>query len=198
MLKLAAELVPQHPRAAELSEQLREAVERQAAAEAAERLRRQIEELIRSASQRLQSADDNASDLATALREVNQVLALDPENAEAPRSQDRDRRSRSRRAGRPRGPGRPSTTPAGGSRTGSIRRRSACSKTINRLTPRDRRDAERAAAALFWRSRSNAEPNGSASNGRSASPPCWRRRVLRCGTSGSTTALGLALDGGRD
>ena len=53
MLKLAAELVPQHPRAAELSEQLQEALARQAAAEAAERLRRQVEELIRSASQRL-------------------------------------------------------------------------------------------------------------------------------------------------
>ena len=56
---------------------------RQAAAEAAERLRQQVAELIRSASQRLQSADDRTSDLALALREVNQALALDPENAEA-------------------------------------------------------------------------------------------------------------------
>jgi serine/threonine protein kinase len=82
MLKRAAELVPQHPRAAELSDRLREAVARQAAAEAAERLRRQVEELIRSSSQRLQSADD--SELVLALREVKQALALDPENAEAP------------------------------------------------------------------------------------------------------------------
>ena len=84
MLKLAAELAPQHPRAAELSEQLREATERHAAAEAAERLRRQVAELIRSASQRLQSADDQTSELVLALREVNQALALDPENADAP------------------------------------------------------------------------------------------------------------------
>jgi serine/threonine protein kinase len=84
MLKLAAELAPQHPRAAELSEQLREATERRAAAEAAERLRLEIAELIRSASQRLQSADDQTSELVLALRDVNQALALDPENADAP------------------------------------------------------------------------------------------------------------------
>jgi outer membrane protein assembly factor BamD (BamD/ComL family) len=84
LLKLAAELVPQHARAAELSEQLREALARRAAAEAAERLRQQIEELIRSASQRLQSnADDSARDLGLALREVKQALTLDPENADA-------------------------------------------------------------------------------------------------------------------
>jgi serine/threonine-protein kinase len=84
-LKLAAELAPQHPRAAELAVQVREAFARQAAAEAAERLRRQVEELIRSASQRLQAADDNANDLVVALREVNEALALDPENANAPK-----------------------------------------------------------------------------------------------------------------
>ena len=84
LLKLAGELVPQHPRAGELSERLREALAQQAAAEAAEHLKQQIEELIRSASQRLQSADDTPSDLVLALREVNQALALDPENAGAP------------------------------------------------------------------------------------------------------------------
>jgi hypothetical protein len=84
MLKLAAELVPQHPRAAGLSAQLQEAVARKAAAEAAERLRQQVAELIRSAAHRLQSAGDTASELVAALREVNQALALDPENADAP------------------------------------------------------------------------------------------------------------------
>jgi serine/threonine protein kinase len=84
MLKLAAELIPQHPRAAELAARLQEAVARQAAAEAAERLRQQVAELIRSAAHRLQSADDKTSELVAALREVNQALALDPENAEAP------------------------------------------------------------------------------------------------------------------
>jgi hypothetical protein len=76
--------VPEHPRAAEISVQLQEALARQAAAEAAERLKRQIEELIASASQRLRGADDKASDLVVALREVNQALALDPQNADAP------------------------------------------------------------------------------------------------------------------
>jgi hypothetical protein len=84
MLRLAAELVPQHPRAAELSARLQEALARQAAAEAAERLRQQVAELVRSAAHRLQSADDNAGELVAALREVNQALALDPGNADAP------------------------------------------------------------------------------------------------------------------
>ena len=47
LLDLAADLAPMHPRAAELSQRLHEALERQAAAEAAERLRRQVEELLR-------------------------------------------------------------------------------------------------------------------------------------------------------
>ncbi|MEP7306585.1 MAG: protein kinase [Acidobacteriota bacterium] len=83
LLKLAAELTPTHPRAAELSERLQTAVNRQAAAEAAERLRQQVAALIHGASGRLQSAADRTSDLALALREVNQALTLDPENAEA-------------------------------------------------------------------------------------------------------------------
>jgi len=84
LLTLAAELAPQHPRVAHISEQLREATERRAAAEAAERLRQQIAQLIGSASQRLQAAGDEKSDLVLALREVNQVLTLDPANADAP------------------------------------------------------------------------------------------------------------------
>jgi serine/threonine-protein kinase len=83
LLELAAELAPDHPRAAALSQQLQEAIERQAAAEAAERLRQQIAELIRSASHRLESTGDQATDLVFALREVNEALALEPANAEA-------------------------------------------------------------------------------------------------------------------
>ncbi len=84
LLRLAAELAPQDPRAAELSQHLREAAERRAAAEAAERLRQQIAELIGNASHRLESAGDQTSELKLALREVNQALGLDPENADAP------------------------------------------------------------------------------------------------------------------
>ena len=83
MLSLGAALAPQHPRAAQLAEQLREATERRAAAEAAERLRQQVADLIHGASQRLQSAGDQTSELLLALRDVNQALALDPENADA-------------------------------------------------------------------------------------------------------------------
>jgi hypothetical protein len=78
MLKLAAALVPQHLRAAELAEQLEDAVRQRTTAEAAERLRQQTADLIRSASHRLESADDSADELLMALREVNQALTLDP------------------------------------------------------------------------------------------------------------------------
>ena len=82
-LTRAADLVPQHPRAAELSEQLQAALARRAAAEAAERRRRQVNELIASASQRLNAAGETADDLVVALREVNRALELDPGNADA-------------------------------------------------------------------------------------------------------------------
>jgi eukaryotic-like serine/threonine-protein kinase len=84
MLKIAVDLAPQHQRIAELSAQLQEARERKAAAEAAERLRQEVEELIRSAAQRLQAGGDSAADLVAALNEVNRALALDPGNADAP------------------------------------------------------------------------------------------------------------------
>jgi len=82
LLKLAAELNPANPRAADLSARLEEAVTRQAAAEAAERVKQQVAALIQSASRHLQSADDRSGDLALALREVAQALTLDPENVE--------------------------------------------------------------------------------------------------------------------
>jgi hypothetical protein len=83
LLTLASELAPRHPRAAELSEQLREATERRAAAEAAERLRQQVVELVRSASQRLETASDQPNELALALKEIDRALALDSGNADA-------------------------------------------------------------------------------------------------------------------
>ena len=84
LLDLAADLAPMHPRAAELSHRLHEALERQAAAEAAERLRRQVEELLQRANERLHAAGDDASELSPALRDVKQALELDPQNADAP------------------------------------------------------------------------------------------------------------------
>ena len=163
--------MPQHPRAIELSEQLKEAVARRAAAEAAERLRREIEELIRSASQRLHSTDDNASDLPAALREVNQVLALDAAHTEAQtlKTSIEEAITARREAA---GSGPPSATPAAASRMASIRPRSSCSKTISRRhIPRS---PPRSASCVrrFSRSRNNAEPNESASSGNSAWPRC--------------------------
>ncbi len=89
-LTRAAELAPQHPRAAELSVQLQAALARRAAAEAAERLRRQVKELIGSASQRLHAAGDTTDGLVVALREVNRALELDPGERRRTRSQNRD------------------------------------------------------------------------------------------------------------
>src|SRR5262245_3754595 len=84
LLKRATELAPQLPRLAELSQQLQEARDQKAAAEAAERLKREVEGLIRSARERLQTAGDSAADLMPALTEINKALALDVENADAP------------------------------------------------------------------------------------------------------------------
>ena len=76
-------LTPQHPGVVRVSDQLREATARQAAAEAAERLQKEVADLIAGASQRLQGAGDRTNELALALRDVKQALALDAGNAEA-------------------------------------------------------------------------------------------------------------------
>jgi len=47
-------------------------------------LRQQVEELVQRASERLQSAGDDAGELTPALRDVKQALALDPQHADAP------------------------------------------------------------------------------------------------------------------
>jgi len=53
LLRLAAELTPTHARAAELSERLQAAVNRQAAAEAVKRLKQKVAAIIRGASRLL-------------------------------------------------------------------------------------------------------------------------------------------------
>ena len=84
MLSLAtAALTSQHPRVIELSTQIREAVERRAAAEAAERLERQVADLVSGASRRMEAAGDQTGELLLALRDVKQALTLDPANAAA-------------------------------------------------------------------------------------------------------------------
>src|SRR6185436_19838542 len=55
-----------------------------AAAEAAERLRQQVEELLQRANERLQAAGDDVNELSPALRDVKKALELDPQNADAP------------------------------------------------------------------------------------------------------------------
>jgi serine/threonine protein kinase len=87
LLKLAAGLAPQHRRVAELSSQLREAMERRAAEEAAERLAQQVAALIESASKRFQAAGDQTSELLSAQRDVNEALTLDPGNVGATKLQ---------------------------------------------------------------------------------------------------------------
>jgi serine/threonine-protein kinase len=84
LLQRANELAPQHPRLAGVTQQLQEARERRAAEEAAERLKQEVAALLRSARERLQSAGESAGELMPALQDVNKVLALDPENVDAP------------------------------------------------------------------------------------------------------------------
>jgi serine/threonine protein kinase len=83
LVKRAGELVPGHPRIAQLAEELRLALERQAAAEAAERLQREVEELVRSASAHLEAGPDNPAELSAALTSANRALELDPSSADA-------------------------------------------------------------------------------------------------------------------
>ena len=80
ILTLATALAPRDARVDEFSARLREATERR---EAAERLARQIAELIDSAAQRLQSAGDQTSELFSARHDVDQALALAPGHNDA-------------------------------------------------------------------------------------------------------------------
>ena len=83
VLKVVADLTPDHPGVLEFSERLRLATEQRAAAEAAERLQKQVRDLLQSASHRMASSSDQANELAVALREVTEALTLDSANADA-------------------------------------------------------------------------------------------------------------------
>jgi serine/threonine protein kinase len=82
-LNLATALAPHDPRAGELAVRLGEAIERRAAAEAAERLAQDIAALIADASRRFHAAGEVTSELQFALRDVNRALALGPGSADA-------------------------------------------------------------------------------------------------------------------
>src|SRR6185503_7017642 len=83
VMALAAALDPQHPRTVLLGQRVADALKQQAAAEAAERRRRNVAELLSAATAHLQSADANAEGLSSAMQKITQALALDPENADA-------------------------------------------------------------------------------------------------------------------
>src|SRR5262249_43534896 len=83
MVQRVAELVPDHPQIAQVAEALRLAHERKAAADAAERLRREVEALVRSASAHLEAGADSAAGLSAALTDVTRALELDPASADA-------------------------------------------------------------------------------------------------------------------
>src|SRR5262249_52062288 len=83
LLARARTLMPDHPRLAELASQLQSALERKAAAEAAERLKREVDALLQTASKHLEAAADNPAELAAALADATRALELDPSNADA-------------------------------------------------------------------------------------------------------------------
>ena len=164
-----ATLTPQHSGVVRVSDRLREATARQAAAEAAERVHRQIAELVASASQRLQSAGNRTSELALALRDVKEALASMPGTPKLRASRPTSR-NRSRRSARPRASRRSSTTHARGSRTANTTRRSVCSRSFSRRRTLRSHRCWRNCARRSRQSRNSGESNASASRRRSA----WR------------------------
>ena len=83
LVKLAQSLDPDHPRTAKLREQVEQAIAQQEVAAAAERRHQEAESLVAAAAARLQATTPPASDLALAVKEIDQALALEPEHAAA-------------------------------------------------------------------------------------------------------------------
>jgi serine/threonine-protein kinase len=80
LLTEAASLDPHHQRTANLQPRVLEAIKQRDAAEAAERLRKTIDELMTAAEALLRSTDRRAADVASALQKIGNVLALDPDH----------------------------------------------------------------------------------------------------------------------
>jgi hypothetical protein len=83
LLTLAANLDPQHARTVSLSERVSDAIAKQEAAEAAERLRRTVDDLLTAAAGLLQSSDRHPDDALVAMQKITQALGLAPDHAEA-------------------------------------------------------------------------------------------------------------------
>jgi serine/threonine protein kinase len=85
MLRLAQTLDDRQARTAQLSElaeRVERAIQQQEAEEAAKKRRQAADDLLGVAAARLQSPEHQAGDLALAVREIDQALALEPDHAE--------------------------------------------------------------------------------------------------------------------
>jgi hypothetical protein len=83
LLTLAATLNPQHPGTVLLTERVAAAIAQREAADAADSLRRTIDELLAAAAEYLQSPEHKAHDATLAFGKITQALALDPGHAGA-------------------------------------------------------------------------------------------------------------------
>jgi hypothetical protein len=83
LLQSARRLNKDNPRVSLLAAQISDTIELRTAAEAAERARQKVGELVRAAAQQLQSANDQPPELILALSRIDEALALDPACAEA-------------------------------------------------------------------------------------------------------------------
>jgi hypothetical protein len=83
LLTMAASLDPQHARSVALSARVADAIMARDAAEAAERLRRTVDELLTGAEAQLQSPDRQIPAVTLALQQIAKALELAPENPRA-------------------------------------------------------------------------------------------------------------------
>jgi len=83
LLTLAAALDPQHARTVALSGRVSDAVKARDAAEAAERLRKTVDELLDAAEAQLQSPDRQAAGVTLATQQIAKAQELAPDNARA-------------------------------------------------------------------------------------------------------------------
>jgi tetratricopeptide (TPR) repeat protein len=83
LLTSAASLDPQHPRTLLLSRRVADAIKEQEVADAAERLRRTVDELLAAAEERLRMSDRQLADVTSAKQKIAQALELAPDHAGA-------------------------------------------------------------------------------------------------------------------
>jgi hypothetical protein len=83
LLKLAADLDPQHPQTVLLTQRVVDAIAKQEAAEAAKRLARTVDELLAAAAEHLRTAPHQPHDALLAMRKITEALALAPDHTGA-------------------------------------------------------------------------------------------------------------------